>query len=121
MAAIRITGSNTRSGELTMIDSDGNSASTIHAHRGEIITWQIEHHSGVSAITVIDMKKQEGNENIFSEKPAKLGGSENWQGKISNVTPAEQEIYFIAWLDMNEVAESHTYDPLIQLNPGPIN
>jgi hypothetical protein len=118
MAAIRITNGDTQSGELTMIDSNGNPASTIRANRGETITWQIEPRSGVSAIAAIDKKDQTGNENIFSVMPAPLGNSKNWQGTISNVTPADQEFYFIKWLDTQNPANSHTYDPLIQLNPG---
>ena len=121
MAAIRITHGDTQSGELTMIDSNGNPASTIRANRGETITWQIDGNSGVSAITAIDKKDQTGNENIFSVMPASLGNSKNWQGKISKDTTADQEIYFIKWLDTRNPANSHTYDPLIQLNPGLIN
>lgn len=93
MATIRITVGNTQTGNLTMIDSNSNSASTIHVNRGEIITWQIQPGSGVSALTAIDKKDLPGNQNDFSEL------SRN----------------FISWNDSSEI--NYTDDPLIQVNP----
>jgi hypothetical protein len=118
MAAIRITGSDTQTGNLTMQDSNGNSASTIHVNRGEVVTWEIQNNSGVSGITQISPKAD--NPNLFSSGPQKLPGSAiNWQGTIAQNPNGTQEFYFIDWLDGQ--GTTHRYDPLIQLNPGPIN
>ena len=117
MAAITIRKSNTNTGELEMVDHNGNSATTIHAKKGEVVTWTINPGSGVKEITGID--KKSGSDNVFNPLPGRLGQSKNWQGTVdpnlaSSIT---QEIYFIKWVDEND-GKSHTYDPFIQINPG---
>jgi hypothetical protein len=115
MAAIRITNSDPETGNLTMIDSKGHSACNFHVAPKDVVTWEIQSGSGVMAITEISPK--ENNTNLFSSGPRKLPGSAiNWQGTISEHPIASQEFYLIEWTDDKD-KESHTYDPLIQLNP----
>ena len=63
MAAIRITGSDTSTGNLTLQDTNGNSATNFNAQRGHTITWEIQPNSGVGALTGFAQKnvKSEGN------------------------------------------------------------
>lgn len=119
MAAITITGSNKITGDLIMVDHNGNSASTFIASRGEVITWIILPQSGVSHITQIDKKDIPNNSNIFNPLPHQLGGANNWTGTIDNsLSPSgHQEIYFIKWDDEASPAVNHLYDPIIQINP----
>lgn len=118
MAAIRITSSNTTTGDLTLIDSRGNSATNFNAHRGDLISWEIQPNSGVSALSGFAQKNVPNNQNVFSEFPAKLGNSSNWQGKVNpnlNSAGTFQDSYEINWQDPQ--GNSYTYDPVIQINP----
>jgi len=119
MAAIRITGSDTSSGNLTLQDSSGNPATTFNAQRGHVITWEIQPNSGVSALTGFAQKQNvNGNTNVFSSYPAQQGNSSNWQGTVDpnlNSTSSFTDTYEIYWQDTN--GNSHTYDPMIQVNP----
>ena len=115
MAAIRITGSDTSTGDLTLEDSNGNSATNFNAQRGHVITWEIQNHSGVSAITNIAQKNVNGNQDVFSSYPARKGNSSNWQGTVLNSSSSYTDTYKIDWKDAN--GNSYTYDPMILLNP----
>ncbi|HXS56815.1 MAG TPA: hypothetical protein VN726_11880 [Hanamia sp.] len=120
MAAIRITGSNTSTGDLTLQDSNGNSATNFNAQRGHVITWEIQPGSGVSAITGFAQENVNGNTNVFSSYPAQQGNSSNWQGTVdANLSSGNSytDTYEINWQDAQ--GNSHTYDPKIQVNPIP--
>jgi hypothetical protein len=118
MAAIRITGGDTSTGDLTLQNSAGNSATNYHAQANEVITWEIQNNSGVSAITNIGQKNVNGNQNVFSSYPAQLGNSSNWQGTVLNSNNTYVDNYEIVWQDAQ--GNSHTYDPMILLNPMPV-
>ncbi len=120
MAAIRITASDTSTGDLTLQDSNGNSATTFIAHRGHVITWEIQPNSGVGALTGFAQKNVNGNTNVFSSYPSKQGNSANWQGTVdANLSPANSytDTYEINWQDAQ--GNSYTYDPSIKVNPIP--
>jgi len=120
MAAIRITGSNTATGDLTLQDSNDNSATNFHAHRGDQITWQIQPGSGVNALTGFAQKNVNGNQNVFSSYPAQQGNSSNWQGTVDaslNSSNSYSDSYEISWQDAD--GKSYTYDPMILVNPLP--
>lgn len=115
MAAIRITKSDPQTGNLTMKDIHGHSACNFRVNPKDVVTWEIKNRSGVMAITKISPK--ENNPNLFSSGPQKLPGSAiNWQGTIAEHPSASEEFYLIEWTDDKD-QESHTYDPLLQLNP----
>lgn len=108
MAAIRITDSDSSNGNLTLSDNGNTDAS-----RGEIITWIIGPHSGVKSITAITVKT--GSANVFDPDPAKLGGSENWQGTVKKVLDIPSyEDYNIYWDD--STGTNHCFDPRISVN-----
>jgi len=118
MAAIRITGSDTSTGDLTLQDINGNSATTFNGQRGHVITWEIQPNSGVSALTGFSQKNVNGNTNVFSSYPAQQGNSSNWQGTVDanlNSNNSYSDSYNITWQDAQGI--SHTYDPMIQINP----
>ena len=120
MAAIRITGSNTSTGDLTLQDSNGNSATNFNAQRGHVITWEIQPNSGVSALTGFAQENVNGNQNVFSSYPAQQGNSSNWQGTVdANLSSSNSytDTYEITWQDAQ--GNSHTYDPTIRVNPIP--
>ena len=120
MAAIRITGGNTSTGDLTLVDSNGNSATNFNAQRGHVITWEIQPNSGVSTLTGFAQKNVNGNKNVFSSYPAQQGNSGNWQGTVNaslNSTSSYSDSYEISWQDAQ--GNSHTYDPMILVNPLP--
>jgi hypothetical protein len=120
MAAIRITGSNTSTGDLTLHDSNGNSATNFHASSNEVITWEIQPNSGVSGLTGFAQKQNvNGNSNVFSSYPAQQGNSSNWQGTVANYPLSDTftDTYEINWQDAQ--GNSHTYDPAIMVNPIP--
>lgn len=117
MAAIRITGSDTSTGNLTLQDIDGNSASNFPAGRGQVITWEIQPGSGVSALTGFAQKNVNGNTNVFSSYPAQEANSGIWQGTVDANLPqgGYTDSYEISWEDAQE--NSYTYDPMIIVNP----
>jgi len=120
MAAIRITGSDPGTGDLTLQDSNGNSATNFNAQRGHVITWEIQPNSGVSAITGFAQENVNGNTNVFSSYPSQQGNSSNWQGTVdANLSSSNSytDTYEINWQDAQ--GNSHTYDPRIQVNPIP--
>jgi hypothetical protein len=120
MAAIRITGSDTSTGNLTLQDSNGNSATNFNAQRGHVITWEIQQGSGVSALTGFAQKSVNGNTNVFSSYPAPVANSSNWQGTVDpnlNSTNSYTDTYEINWQDAQ--GNSYTYDPAIMVNPIP--
>lgn len=121
MAAIRITASDTSTGNLTLQDSNGNPATTFIAQRGHVITWEIQPNSGVSALTGFAQKNVNGNTNVFSSYPAQQGNSTNWQGTVDANLGSHNsytDTYEISWKDAQ--GNSYTYDPMIQVNPLPI-
>ena len=118
MAAIRITASDTSTGDLTLQDSNGNSATNFNAQRGQVITWEIQPNSGVTSLTGFAQKNVNGNTNVFSSYPAQQGNSSNWQGTVDanlNSNNSYSDSYDITWQDAQGI--SHTYDPMIQINP----
>lgn len=118
MAAILITGSDTSIGDLTLKDKNGNSATNFNAERGHIITWEIQPKSGVSGLTGFAQKNVNGNQNVFSAFPAKVGSSNNWQATVDpslNSSNSYTDSYEIVWEDAQ--GNPYTYDPRIQVNP----
>lgn len=121
MAAIKITGSNTGTGALTLVDNNGNSATTFNAERGHVLTWVIQPGSGVNSLTNFLQKNVNGNQNVFSSYPAKQANSSNWQGTVDpnlGSSNSYSDNYEIVWEDAQ--GNSYTYDPFIQVNPVPI-
>ncbi|MEO6906197.1 MAG: hypothetical protein ABI148_07540 [Ginsengibacter sp.] len=119
MASIKITVGDKTSGGLTLVDENGNSATNFNAHRGHVITWEIQPGSGVNALTGFAQKNVNGNQNVFSSYPAKLGNSRNWQGTVDkDLSPSNSftDTYEIGWQDSQ--GNSYTYDPAIQVNPS---
>lgn len=121
MAAIRITGSDTSTGNLTLQDINGNSATSFNAQRGHVITWEIQPNSGVGSLTGFAQKNVNGNTNVFSSYPAQQANSSNWQGTVdANLNSANSytDSYEINWKDAQ--GNSYTYDPMIIVNPLPV-
>jgi hypothetical protein len=117
MAAIRITAGNTSTGDLTLQDIHGNSATNFNAQAGQILTWEIQPHSGVNALTGFAQKNVPNNQDVFSSYPAKLSNSSNWQGTVADLDSNNSytDSYEISWQDAN--GNSYTYDPMILVNP----
>ena len=116
MAAIRITAGNTSTGDLTLQDIHGKSATNYHAQSGEIITWEIQPHSGVNALTGFPQKNVIGNQDVFSSGPAKQSNSSIWQGTVKHFGQDQSgsDSYEISWQDAD--GNSYTYDPMILVN-----
>lgn len=86
MPTIRITGSNTSDGTLTL-----SGAGTTATSRGSTIIWQIAPGSGVSSITRI--YEDPNSTDLFNPDPSPVGGSTNWSGTInpSLTVPAKED------------------------------
>ena len=117
MASITITASDPVTGDLTLSDRG-----TTNCKRGEVVTWVVDPHSGVSQITAITPKP--GNINIFAVGPDKLpGASKNWHGTVKDVASLPIppppgtviEEYNITWTD--SAGKNYVFDPKLQVNP----
>ncbi len=107
MPTIKITGSNTTNGTLTL-DDNGNTTTS----KGSDIIWQIANGSGVSDIT--NIYADTGSTNVFSVGPSRVGESKNWKGTVNpDLTVPADEDYTIAWTD--EAGGKHTFDPQISV------
>ncbi|WP_299162421.1 hypothetical protein [uncultured Eudoraea sp.] len=115
MPSIRITGSDTTTGDLTLSPSGA-----VGANKSQIVTWIINPNSGVSSIK--EIKNKTTSVDVFNPDPAPVGGgSTNWQGTINpNLTipdpPPLTEDYNIVWYDEKNPPEEHTFDPKISVN-----
>ena len=117
MAAIGITNADPATGILTLQDINGNPARNFNAQRGQQITWEIQT-TVVSALTGFPAKNVPNNQIVFSEGPSRLGNSQNWQATVNsslNPTGSFTYSYEITWQDAQR--NTHTYDPMIQINP----
>ncbi len=114
-AIIKITDANSSTEQLTLKDKDNNSAREFKANRGQKIKWVVQTNK-VNNIVDITQKDRDGNHNIFSKRPSRVGNSKNFEGTISRETPHEEEWYNIIWEDKDGV--ERTDDPLIQVNPA---
>ncbi len=111
---IRITGSNTITGDLTLQDNNGNSATVIKVDVGDSIQWIVSPGWGVQKITGLPPKS--GSPNVFeSGDPKPVGASANWKGTIKSGTNRQVEKYDIKWTDT--AGKTYTYDPRISVNP----
>jgi len=119
-ATITITGSNTTTQELTLVDSQGNPASVFEVDAGKSVKWKIAKGSNVSSI--IAMKEKDGSYNIFKKELHKKFLSRSWKGTVENIEGLTgkdttggyyKEDYYIKWKDSNN--NSYTYDPRIQV------
>ena len=109
MPRIRIIGSDTTTGKLTL--SDKGSTTT---KRGRVVRWIISPKSGAIA-SISDIQKYPDSANVFSTDPHAVGGkSKNWKGTISKKikVPAE-ETYYIDWIDCS--GNTHRFDPKIRV------
>ena len=81
---------------------------------GDTVTWNIHPRSGVAEIT--NIVRSDGV-NVFSEGPARLGGSSNWRGTVNPHIPRNsQEKYDIHYKrDGSDAVE--VFDPKIVVNP----
>ncbi len=106
---IRITASDTTTGDLTM-DDNGNT----FVDPGDTVTWLIGRNSGVIAFTGFLVKT--GSTNVFDAcDPVSVGNSSNWQGTINpSIAKGTVEDYSILWTDTS--GGNHTYDPKISVN-----
>ncbi len=111
---IRITGSNSTTGKLIMINEKGDTAENFQAWSGQKIKWDIDDRSNVKSIK--DIFPKANNQTVFSEKPKKLFLSKNWQGTLKETKDTLFENYNIDWIEKDNNYK-HTYDPLIQVNP----
>ncbi len=112
---IAISDGDATTGRLTMKIINGKDGHRVSADQGQKIQWLLHPNNNVSEIIAIEEKSISNNFNIFSEDPAPVGGSKNWEGTISPDTDNPYEWYSIVWKDKN--GTQHTDDPLIQVNP----
>ncbi len=114
MGQIKITGSNSVTGVLTLDDHG-----LTHAGRGEQITWRLERNCGVASIEEISVKPSPPgppSTNIWSTMPRRDGGSTNWKGAISASAAGGAEWnYLIKWI-ADDGSGEHTFDPKIIVN-----
>jgi hypothetical protein len=123
-ATITITGSDPKTGQLTLVDSKGKPANVFDTIAGISIKWKIGKESGVSSIGY--MAKKEGSDDIFRKKIHKKFLSKSWKGKTEKYEELKEkfkgkettegyfiEDYFIDWKDKND--STHKFDPRIQV------
>lgn len=119
-SVISIISSDTVTGNLTMIDENEDSAGTFIASPGEKIKWKIKD-KAVKAFDSMPPKITPLGDtlNIFKQEPHKKFLSKTWKAKIANTDFLNKYgatyYYNIIWLDKSKV--SHTYDPVIKVNP----
>lgn len=118
---ISITGYNTGTGELTMVDDSMHSAVIFKAWPSQIITWKIKV-SGIHEIDSITKKITNVNE-IFSVQPHKVFLSKSWKGTVKDSVAIQnggvKDLAGYFDYDYNIVWDSagikHTFDPRIQI------
>ncbi len=112
-AVINITGSDTTTGNLVLVDRNGNPADTFQVESGQKIKWKIKT-TTVKSIESIPPKKAAAH-GVFRKDPRKKFLSRSWKGKTIKTEATVSEEYNIIWTDSS--GERRTYDPLIQVNP----
>ncbi len=111
---IRVTDADTRSGKLTLKDNNGNSADTFVTTSGKTIKWKIETHN-LKSFQSMPPKDKAENSSVFKRDPHKKFLTRTFKGKLERTETVRKEEYSILWKDLED--GSHTYDPLIQVNP----
>ena len=104
---IRITGSDKKTGNLTLSDNGHTKADP-----GQKIIWQIDKGSNVRSIVAIEQKR---GTNFWSSLPAPQGA--NWQGTIrTDAKEREEYEYLISWIASDDGLE-YKHDPIISIRP----
>lgn len=97
--------------KLVLKDLAGHPADTFFVRKGEKVEWLL------LTDKVKDIKKiheKEGNPNLFSIRPNRIGSSFHQHGKIKkDVETGKMEEYYIKWID--SAGNERTYDPKIQV------
>ena len=123
-ATITITGGNTTTRQLTLIDSKGNSAVVFDTVAGKSIKWKISKKSNVSSISA--MAKKDSSDDLFKKPPHKKILSKSWKGTLENIKTLKEKLpgketpqgyfvedYYIEWKDKKDSTYKH--DPRIQV------
>jgi len=106
---IKITGSNSSNGDLTL-DDRGHT----RAEAGDTIKWLIGQHSGVYAI--VSIQEKSGSTNIWSTPPRQQGN--HWEGEIApDAEECDVYVYSITW-KASEKEDPLTFDPIISIKPS---
>ena len=126
VASIKIVGAK-NTGELSLVDAQGNRADTIEVFPGQKIKWKISKSSNIKSIDSIDKKAQ--SDDVLRGPARKKHFSRTWKARTK--TDAElkalrqykaqqnqsnepiYEEYFIDWTDQK--GERRRYDPRIQI------
>lgn len=107
---IKITGSDTSTGDLTLSDKGYSELKP-----GVKVRWNVHPKSGVEEI--IDITVKTNFVNVFSSGPSRVGNSKNWQGKtMSWIKEITDEDYNIEW--KGDDGKTYTYDPRLRVNPS---
>ncbi|MEO7802474.1 MAG: hypothetical protein ABIR81_10755 [Ginsengibacter sp.] len=107
---IKITGSDSTTGQLTLEDINGRPADVFSISPGAKMQWLLKAET-VKDITNIYAKPD--NPNVFSHGPRRRGNSVNWGGQIDSQATGKEENYNIDWTD--KAGNPHTFDPKIQV------
>jgi hypothetical protein len=118
---IHITGFNTTTGELTMVDDSLHPATTFQAWPGQTIRWKIQV-SGIDAIDSITKKPTNVND-IFVGPLKKESMGKTWKGTVKDAAALQsggvKDLQGFYDFDYNMVWDSagikHTFDPRIQI------
>jgi len=98
-------------GKLVMTLINGKNGHQVAADHGQTIQWLLHPNNTVSEIIAIEEKSIDKNYNIFSEDPAPVGESKNWEGTISPDTDSPYEWYSIVWKDKNGTQHRRSAHP----------
>lgn len=119
---IKITGSDPKTGKLTMSDEG-----VTNVIQGDQVTWELVPGCGVAAISKISEKPMSFD--LFKPDPAIVKGTTSWQGTINpDIGDDQEEKYYIdwttagtGWLGKDGGGISKTFDPTIKINPKQSN
>lgn len=114
---IFITGSDSTTGELTLLNDVHTNRGRTNAGRGDMIIWHVDPNSGVDSITAIETKPGVPSINIFvSGDPRKPGSSAGFQGKIqAGIAVGSVFNYNIVWSG-KDGSTNNVFDPAISVN-----
>lgn len=86
------------------------------AEKNTDVTWVIADGSGVEEI--IDVRKKDGSEEVFKDRPKKQSGKKDWKGKTKDYINHDTKEYYSIFYTKTDDPDKITfiYDPIIQVN-----
>jgi hypothetical protein len=108
----------TVSGKLALVDQTGSTrVDSVSVDRKQTITWHVN--NGVIQIDEIGLKKKSNDDTMFCNINPPAKPNQDWSVTVRDLNEnlSSYTHYYIKWHKTSSPNKSHTYDPLMQLNP----